>query len=115
MRGDDFISAGLKEALGWSKTGLQKKYELKEAARLGPGTSDDKEGRVLNRIVRWEQEKRHPHHHGTQCTAPSVAKIVASMGLERCRHMGTPGTKPGREALDKDESLTWTGISSTER
>ena len=36
--------------------GLKRKHELKEAARLGPGASDDKEGRVLNRIIRWTKE-----------------------------------------------------------
>ena len=27
--------------------------ELKESARLGPAAEDNKEGRVLNRIVQW--------------------------------------------------------------
>ena len=38
------------------KIDADKKYELKEGSRLGPGPNDDKEGRVLNRIVRWEKE-----------------------------------------------------------
>ena len=32
---------------------LEEHYELKEAARLGSGKDDDKEARVLNRIVSW--------------------------------------------------------------
>ena len=32
------------------------KYELSEAARLGPGGERDKEGRVDNRIVRWTEK-----------------------------------------------------------
>jgi len=35
---------------------MRTRYELKEAARLGPGEEDDKEARVLNRIVRWTSE-----------------------------------------------------------
>ena len=53
VHGDDFPSAGPKEALDWFRAEMEKNYELKEAARLGPGPGDDKEGRVLNRIVRW--------------------------------------------------------------
>ena len=34
---------------------LRKKYELKEGARLGPGEKDDKEARILNRLVRWTE------------------------------------------------------------
>ena len=56
MHGDDFTTAGPKWALDWFKTELEKHYELKEAARLGPGASDDKEARVLNRIVYWRED-----------------------------------------------------------
>ena len=42
--------------LDWFKSELTKRYELKEAARLGSGKDDHKEGRILNRIVRWTHE-----------------------------------------------------------
>ena len=41
VHGDDFTTAGPKSALDWFKKELEKHYELKEAARLGPGRSDD--------------------------------------------------------------------------
>ena len=53
VHGDDFTTVGSKKDLDWFKKELENKYELKEAARLGPASTDDKEGRVLNRIVRW--------------------------------------------------------------
>ena len=53
MHGGDFTTAGPKSSLDKFVAELRKKYELKEATRLGPAPEDDKEGRVLNRIVRW--------------------------------------------------------------
>jgi len=50
--GDDFLTEGPKDQLDWFKGELEKKYELTESARLGPGSADDKEARVLNRVVR---------------------------------------------------------------
>ena len=49
--GDDFTTTGSCEDLDWFKEKLEEKYELVELARLGPGEGDDKEGRVLNRVV----------------------------------------------------------------
>ena len=46
--GDDFITIGTKSSLDKVVQKLKKRYELKEAARLGAGASDDREGRVLN-------------------------------------------------------------------
>ena len=51
--GDDLTNVGPKRSLYWLKKELEKKYELTELARLGPGAEDAKEARVLNRIVRW--------------------------------------------------------------
>ena len=56
VHGDDFTISGLKKSLDWFRRKLEEQYELKEAARLGPAKSDDREGRVLNRIVRWTDE-----------------------------------------------------------
>ena len=56
VHGDDFTTVGPHDSLEWFKERLSSKYELKEGARLGSGPNDDKEGRVLNRIVRWTPE-----------------------------------------------------------
>ena len=53
MHGDDLTTSGPKNELDWFKTELEKHYELTEAHRLGLGKEDDKDARVLNRIVRW--------------------------------------------------------------
>ena len=56
VHGDDFTTAGAKSAPDWFRAEFGKKYELKEAARMGPARGDAKEGRVLNRIVHWTKE-----------------------------------------------------------
>ena len=54
--GDDFTTSGPKSSLDWLLTELRKRYELTESARLGPGATDDKEARVLNRAIRWTDD-----------------------------------------------------------
>ena len=44
--GDDFTTTGSKEDLDLFKEQLEKRYELVESARLGPGDNDDKVGDV---------------------------------------------------------------------
>ena len=56
VHGDDLTTCGPKNQLDWFKGELEKHYELTGAHRLGPGAEDDKEARVLNRIVRWTPE-----------------------------------------------------------
>ncbi len=51
--GDDFTTEGPKAELDWFVAELRGKFELVESARLGPAEEDDKEGRILNRVVRW--------------------------------------------------------------
>ena len=53
IHGDDMSAAGPKDALDWYNSELQKQYELDEGTRLGPGPTDTKEARMLNRITRW--------------------------------------------------------------
>ena len=84
--GDDFTTTGSCENLNWFKEKLEERYELNELARLGPGDSDDKEGRVLKRVVRWtskgfeyEADPRQAEH------------LVADLNLEGAKALGTPG------------------------
>ena len=55
--GDDFSSVGSKRNLDWFKAELEKRYGLVELARLGPGPKDDKSGKILNRIIRWTENR----------------------------------------------------------
>ena len=54
--GGGLTTCGGKCNLDWFKAKLEERYELAEAARLGPAPGDLKEARVLNRVVRWTTE-----------------------------------------------------------
>ena len=67
---------------------------------LGPSPKDDKEVRVLNRIVRWNSE-------GVEYEADprQTERLVADCGLEGCKSVATPGSRPTGEELDADRPL----------
>ena len=54
VHGGGFTSCGPKDSLDWLEDVISKEYEITIAPRMGPGPSDAKEGRALNRIIRWE-------------------------------------------------------------
>ena len=88
VHGDDFTALGTDDALDKYEAGLKKNFECKIRGRLGLDEKDDKEIRLLNRIIRitdqgllYEADPRH---------AELLAK---SMGLEQCKPVATPGTK----------------------
>ena len=56
VHGDDFTTAGSKPDFDCFESELEAKYELRKDGRIGPGKDDDKEGRVLNRVVRWTED-----------------------------------------------------------
>ncbi len=69
VHGDDLTTTGAKVDLDWFKAELEKRYELKESARLGPAATDDKEARVLNRLVRWTPHGLEYEADPRQCEA----------------------------------------------
>ena len=56
VHGDDFTTRGSKRRLDEFEQALRGRYELKSGGRLGPGPEDDKQGMVLNRVIRWTAE-----------------------------------------------------------
>ena len=51
VHGDDFAVLGVDDQLDWFRKEIVKRFEVKFKARLGPGIKDDKQVRVLNRII----------------------------------------------------------------
>ena len=100
MHGDDFTTAGPKSGLDKFVEMLKEKYELKEAARLGPGPEDDKEARVLNRIIRWTD-------YGLEYEADprQGEKLVEELGLQGANGVTTPATKASIAAVRADRPL----------
>ena len=56
IHGDDFTSLGSEEDLNWFRSEIQKKFEVKLRGRIGPGSSDQKSIRLLNRVFEWTPE-----------------------------------------------------------
>ena len=56
VHGDDFTVLGWENQLDcfWAK--IKEKFQSKHRGRLGPGPSDLKTIRILNRIVEWREE-----------------------------------------------------------
>ena len=84
------------------KAELDRHYELTEAHRLGPGAADDKEAKVLNRIVRWTE-------HGLVYEADprQGEKLLRDLKLDAAdtKALGTPGVKLNREQLETEQPL----------
>ena len=57
VHGDDFTSAGPSKELDWMEGEISKEYEITIAPRMGPGPDDAKEGRALNRVIKWHADK----------------------------------------------------------
>ena len=89
MHGGDFTSTGTSGSLEWFGAEIAKHYEITISPRIGPGPQDAKEGRCLNRIIRWCD-------HGIECGADprQAEKLIAECGLESSKGVATPGVKP---------------------
>jgi hypothetical protein len=100
VHGDDFTTAGARPNLDWFESQLESHYELRKGGRIGPGPQDAKEGRVLNRIIKWTDA-------GIEYEADPrrVEKLVESLDLEGAHSVDTPGLKPLREQLDEEQPL----------
>ena len=80
---------------------LEQHYELTEAHRLGPGAEDDKEARVLNRIVRWTDA-------GIEYEADprQAEKLLRDLKVDDgVKSVSTPGVKVTKDQLDADDPL----------
>ena len=100
VHGDDFTIAGPKHQLDWMKEQMQSKYELTETGRIGPGEDDDKEVKVLNRIIRWT-----PSGIEYEGDPRQVERLIIDLGLENTKHTGTPGMKQTWDQVQQDKEL----------
>ena len=51
--GGDIMTSRLKSSFSWLLGKLKERYELDGSARLGHGSPDDKEAKVLNLLILW--------------------------------------------------------------
>ena len=101
VHGDDFTALGEAADLEWYEKGLASFFQLKVRGRLGPEASDDKEVRILNRIVRvvpsglcYEADPRH------------VEILVKSLGVENAKSVASPGVKDYAEVEDDSDEAS---------
>ena len=102
VHGDDFTALGTTKGVENFEEGMQKAFEVKLRGRLGPDKTDEKEMRVLNRILRmtksgvaYEADPRH------------VELLVRSLSLQDGKSVATPGIKL------KDEDVEFTDQEHT--
>ena len=89
VHGDDFTIVGPKSSRDLFVGKLRERYELKEATRLGPAPCDDKEGRILNRIVRWTSKCVEYEADSRQ-----AEKLIEELGLAGAKALSTVALKP---------------------
>ena len=77
VHGDDFTSSGPADSLDWFEASITEQYEVTIEPRLGPGPTDAKEGRALNRVIRWCEDRIEYEADPRQ-----VERLVAECGLE---------------------------------
>ena len=85
VHGDDFVTTGSREGTRWFKEALGKRFDIKTSV-VGRGVGEDKEARILNRVIRvkpggWEYEA--DQRHGEL--------IIKSLGMEDCKPVVSPG------------------------
>ena len=100
VHGDDFTSTGPKDGLDWFEEEVQRHYEVTIQPRIGPGKADAKEMRVLNRVIRWCEDRIEYEADPRQ-----TEKLILDCGLEGANSAATPGVKASFEAMEKDEIL----------
>ena len=102
VHGDDFTTAGPKHQLDWYEGEMAKAYEMTRGGRLGPGSQDDREATVLNRVVRWTSA-------GLEYEADprQVERLLAEVELagEKVNGSATPGSKVTAAQVAEEREL----------
>ena len=100
VHGDDFTSQGPCDELDWLEASIAEHYEVTIGPRLGPGGNDAKEGRALNRIVRWCGD-----HVEYEADPRQAERLITELGLQGSQPMVTPGVRVAGAELSSDSDL----------
>ena len=81
--GDNFVVSGQPNDLQWTRKGLDQKYELTGEV-IGPDGGQNKEVRVINRILRWTPEGLSTKlTHAARKSCPPSWLLGKEVGLAR--------------------------------
>ena len=92
VHGDDYVSSAVPQQLEWLKQELERKYHIK-TQWLGPGNEHQKEIKIFNRIVGWDNARgivfeADPRH---------IEIIIEQFGLKDAKSVTTPRHKRRRK------------------
>ena len=98
VHGDDFIISCGVEEVSWMRGKMEERFTAKVVV-IGHGKDEEKEGKVLNRIVRaiptgWEYEAD-PRH---------AEIIVKEMGVQDCKAVGSPGEDEKKYEIEENDT-----------
>ena len=106
IRWDGFTALGSDENVKWFVEELSKMFELKLKGIIGPGDNDQKQMRVLSRVITWdsrgityEADQRH------------AEIIIKTLGLESSKQVATPGDRDDGYKEGDDELLTGSDVT----
>ena len=85
VHGDDFTSSGACPELGWMEAEIANHYGITIQPRMGPGPSDAKDGRSVNRAVRWP-DGRIEH----EADPRQSERLISECGLDGSNGVATP-------------------------
>ena len=95
VHGDDFVILADDEQLTWLEQQLGEHLEIGDTCRLGRDPTDSKEARILNRVVKLEEQgiryEADPRH---------VEMLARDLHLESCADVSTPGVKDKNDPDD---------------
>jgi hypothetical protein len=98
VHGDDLTCTGIDEHLDWFEKEVKNHFEVKVRGRLGGGAENDKEMRILNRVVRWtpdgltwEADQRH------------AEILIRELGMSEANPVVSPGIKNRNSEEEEEE------------
>ena len=114
VHGDDYVSVAMPKRLTWLNDQLELKYKIK-TQWLGPGKGHQREVKIVNRIIGWDNQKgivyeADPRH---------IEIIVDQLKLKDAKAVATPGAKEEctitydcTQALDEQQASMYRAIAA---
>ena len=95
---DDFFAVGAKGSLEWLRGELAREFQHGiKSSLLGPDVGEERSGSYLKRKVTWTSRglevESDPQH---------AANVLASLGLQGCKAIATPGAREEEKGEDAD-------------
>ena len=100
---DDFLCSGDLNELQWLYKSLAEKYELKQSIL---NKSQEAEVKYLGRTIKWTYDAHGNGHFEIEGDSKHVQLLMGEWGMTNCKHVDTPLSKDGLEAIETGEELS---------